>query len=84
MKSMIENGSFCKLEIKRPLYLFILLIFALFYSCSTPENHQLFFQTTVADYSVIVSGKGELQAKSAHVLQTPMVWPAPTLSYLVP
>ena len=42
------------------------------------------FETVVSDYTIIVSGEGEIEAKSANVLQTPMVWPAPTLSYIVP
>lgn len=67
-----------------PKILFLILVLTLFYACSTHENNQVYFKTTVADYSVIVSGKGELQAKSANVLLTPRVWPAPTLSYLVP
>lgn len=33
---------------------------------------------------ITVNGEGELEAKKSFVLQTPRVWPAPTISYLAP
>jgi len=85
MKCTQKKSSLFPIEWEKYLkYLFMIFIFALFCSCSTGENSHVFYRTAVADYSVTVTGKGELQAKSANVLLTPMVWPAPTLSYLIP
>jgi len=43
----------------------------------------VYYKVKSGDYDIIVHGEGELEAKSAQVLVTPMVRPAPTISYLV-
>ena len=52
--------------------------------CSRQKAPQVTFVLTSGDYQVVVSGEGELEASNAQVLSAPPVWPAPTLSYLVP
>ena len=64
--------------------IYLLVVLTLLASCSNDKNDQLAFTTAVADYKVIISGEGELEAKNANVIRTPRVWPGPTISFLLP
>lgn len=66
------------------LICFLTGLTGLFYlSCGGAEAYTVTYKAERLDYEVLVSGEGELEAKNAQVLQTPMVWPRPTLSYLI-
>ncbi|MBN1478691.1 HlyD family efflux transporter periplasmic adaptor subunit [candidate division KSB1 bacterium] len=61
----------------------VVLLPLIFGACSPQSHDQVFYQVKRGDYDVVVSAEGELEAKSAQVLVTPMVRPAPTISYLI-
>ncbi len=69
----------------RTLFIMIILFASnlLYWSCGGAEADIVTFRIERTTYRVLVSGEGELEAKNAQVLQTPMVWPAPTVSYLI-
>lgn len=52
--------------------------------CSRQRAPEVTFVLASGEYPVVVKGEGELEASNAQVLSAPPVWPAPTLSYLIP
>jgi HlyD family secretion protein len=65
--------------------LIVLPIILLFCFCSSSDLDQskILYQTTNKNFVLTVNGEGELDAKNSHVLQTPRIWPAPKISFLV-
>jgi hypothetical protein len=64
----------------------LLSVFPLYFFCHSSNHFQtkILFQTSRSKFILTVDGKGELDAKNSLVMQTPRVWPAPKISYLVP
>lgn len=67
----------------KTLLLIIVFLVGIFSSCGRQKPPEVTFQLAHGDYQMIVSGEGELEARNAQVLTTPMVRPPPTLSYLI-
>lgn len=61
----------------------LILLTILFLACSPQSHDTVYYAVKKGDYNVFITGEGELQAKSAQVLVTPIVRPAPTISYLI-
>lgn len=76
---MLLIKEFVVKKVFKTVFIFLLILL----SCSKPDVQKVTFQIKTGDYFVTVSGQGELEAKNALVLTTPMVFPPPTLSYLI-
>ncbi|MBN1561889.1 hypothetical protein JW998_16680, partial [candidate division KSB1 bacterium] len=61
----------------------VIILFLALFACSPQGQDKVYYTVKIDDYDVIVTSEGELQAKSAQVLVTPMVRPAPTISYMI-
>ncbi len=56
--------------------------FLLFYHCSKNERQPLTTVVQRVDYQVHIGGEGVLDAKNSKSINTPMIWPRPTIAYL--